>query len=482
MRFTHALAAVLFPLALLAFAACDDADGTDDPAAGGPDGGGGVDASDARTPDLDGATPDASDAGDGVDAGDAGLDADAGPDVELAPLSRLTLGGGNNCLRSETGLLRCWGNNYIGGLGVLYDPDNEDVGNEPGDFPLPDAQFLPAGRTIVQASLGAGGADAFGCAVDDLGAVRCFGSGTYVFGSEDYVFLGDEPTDYPIAPLDLGGPARQVVCGADHACALLMDGTVRCWGSNNTGELGNGSLDPIFALPPPPVPTPPGVVRLYAGPGSTCALTRSGAVHCWGANTNGSFARGITSQVGGAPGEMPPPASAFGGPVKDLAVGFDHVCAVLVSGEVRCAGSNASFELGVLSLDGPLGDAPTEIPLAPANKGAAAVQVAVASGTTCVRSEGGAVACFGSNDGGRAASLADAVAGDRSSELPRPPIDLGEPALEIAGGANHFCALLANDRVRCWGPNGNAQLGNGTSVSVGDNETPASVAATAVFP
>lgn len=148
----------------------------------------------------------------------------------------------------------------------------------------------------------------------------------------------------------------QVAAGDLHTCALLSDGTLRCWGANEHGQLGLGANDATDRHAPTAVPGLTNVKQVVTGHQHTCALMGDGTVQCWGSNTFGALGRGDYDNtdpviVHGAP---QPVVSAVGGPsfgnVASLAAGpggnAAHTCALLKDGEAWCWGLNSSGELG----------------------------------------------------------------------------------------------------------------------------------------
>jgi len=106
----------------------------------------------------------------------------------------------------------------------------------------------------------------------------------------------------------LGRAARAIAAGRNHTCALLDDGSVRCWGLNDLGQLGRGSagnvgLNPgeIAALPPTDLGPGRTAVAIDAG-SHTCALLDNGGVKCWGPNESGQLGQGNTTSIGAAGG------------------------------------------------------------------------------------------------------------------------------------------------------------------------------------
>ena len=91
------------------------------------------------------------------------------------------------------------------------------------------------------------------------GNVRCWGDGgggQLGYGNSNDI--GDQPGEMPPANVNLGGPVEQLFVGGAHNCALMGDGTLRCWGANNYGQLGYGNTNSVGdqpgEMPPPPVP------------------------------------------------------------------------------------------------------------------------------------------------------------------------------------------------------------------------------------
>ncbi len=97
----------------------------------------------------------------------------------------------------------------------------------------------------------------------------------------------------PVDVLGLMG-AVALSAGDQHTCALLMDGAVKCWGSNGSGQLGTGSTD-LSASPVDVTQLPVDVVGLTAGSAHKCARTASGGAKCWGRNFDGQSGIGATS-------------------------------------------------------------------------------------------------------------------------------------------------------------------------------------------
>lgn len=163
-------------------------------------------------------------------------------------------------------------------------------------------------------------------------------------GSVSKWWWNDPSTDggsVHVANINVDGTARQVVSGVSHACALLSDGGVSCWGSNSFGELGRGlAADAHGEFSPARVILPRQALALAAGEFHTCALLVGGLVECWGFNAWGELG------VGDWNSRDRPSSVTLASPATLLAAGADHTCVVLASGEVQCWGANHDGELG----------------------------------------------------------------------------------------------------------------------------------------
>jgi len=142
----------------------------------------------------------------------------------------------------------------------------------------------------------------------------------------------------PVAVSGIAG-AASITTGAYHTCVLLGDGTVRCWGRNGQGQLGDGTL--TNSATPVPVAGITGVAAVSGGGSHTCALLRDGTVHCWGENADGQLGTSTAGEVSTTPVRV-------GGITGAIAVtaGWQHTCALLGDGTVQCWGRNLEGQLG----------------------------------------------------------------------------------------------------------------------------------------
>jgi alpha-tubulin suppressor-like RCC1 family protein len=249
---------------------------------------------------------------------------------------------------------------------------------------------------------------------------------------------GGPPTTTPFALAT--APARgakALFTGEKHACAVLVDGSVRCWGENLGGELGDGTrLDRTAPVTVKGIDQPS---ELVLGSHFSCALVK-GAVSCWGDGAKFDTKLEIDEK---APVDPPRPIAIQD--VTHIAGGTNHICALLASGGVQCWGSNDHGQLGT----GTRQASSKPVPV----KGLDSISAISANyESTCAIDGHGAVYCWGHPPGDD---------GSPSYLEPRKIEGLGA-ARQVANGAAHFCAIAGNG-LSCWGWNSDGQLGDKTT-------------------
>ncbi|MBK7396727.1 MAG: hypothetical protein IPJ34_10605 [Myxococcales bacterium] len=268
----------------------------------------------------------------------------------------------------------------------------------------------------------------------------------------------DAATDAPADAIDTGGDAgttlglvASITAGTYHSCARLTDGSVKCWGYNFYGQVGDGTTT-NQAAPRTVLGLLSGTLtalRVTAGGNHTCARLSDETVRCWGSSAMGQVGDGTLVT-------KPSPVSPTGlTKVAEIVAGQDHTCARLTDATVKCWGSNAYGQLGI----GTLVDKSIPTAIAAITN---AAQVSAGARNTCLRLATGTVSCFGDNAYGQ---IGDGTLVDRTA----PKAVTGVTgATDLAVGANHACALIgtgATSSVKCWGYNFYGQLGDGTTTN-----------------
>ncbi len=383
------------------------------------------------------------------------------------------------CARSNTGVVKCWGGNAQGQLGIESTLNIGDGASEMGDALIP--VNFGAGLTVSQIA----SANQYSCALFTNNSLKCWGRALGTVFVKSGVIGGSLSTVGPnLAPLDLGSGLHfvKVALGRYHACALTNDSRVKCWGDNTSGELGYGDVTPRGPGPSLPfVELPAGdtIVDIKAGIYHTCILTINGQVRCWGSGQHGQLGHGSTSNIGDAPGEMgenlPAVDLGTGLTVVQFAIGHQHNCAVLSNDSLKCWGRNSDGQLGLGDTLN-RGDGPTEMGnnLATVNLGTnlKAIQVSGNYYSTCALLNTNQIKCWGNNTNGVLGQGHSNKLGDGANEMgdSLAAIDLGADfsPVEIESGAYHSCALSDAGKVKCWGAAGSGQLANGITLNIGD--------------
>jgi hypothetical protein len=201
--------------------------------------------------------------------------------ADLGQVAHIGLGFRHICAVLGSGQVVCWGRNDFSQLG------RASTGSD-------DAQAFTALLPNLDDAIAVASGDSYSCALRQAGSVICWGS---LFASDLANTLHLAPAEVPELP-----DAVQLSVGSSSACALRSDGSVACWGGNAVGELGTGSFNGTL-IPQPVVELDGSPLRDIVLLGTTganggrsmCALRRSGAVACWGANDAGQLADGTTS-------------------------------------------------------------------------------------------------------------------------------------------------------------------------------------------
>ena len=308
-----------------------------------------------------------------------------------------------------------------------------------------DGSTPPAGRLRFTA-VSAGGRHT--CGVTAAGAAYCWGTN----GSGQ---LGDgTTTERSSAMLVVGGLSFTAVhstgsWGGDdgHTCGVTAGGAVYCWGDNSDGELGDGTTTGRLS----PVPVGGGVsfAALSAGYVHNCGVTAAGPAYCWGGNSAGELGDGTTT------GRLRP-VPVGGGHLTAVSAGLLYTCGLTAAGVTYCWGFNRHGQLGN-AVSGQESCARTSSCSTVAG-GLTFVAVSAGGFHTCGITAAGAAYCWGNNSRGRL--------GDGSTTNQSRPVLVagGLRFVAVTAGGFHSCGVTAAGAAYCWGDNRSGQLGDGTTM------------------
>jgi alpha-tubulin suppressor-like RCC1 family protein len=418
------------------------------------------------------------------------------PRPYLEATSQVSAGGAHTCAFIKwngSNPYRCWGDNSRGQLGDGDGSSSAQMGvrslanriypnlvQDPLNFGSPPLAKLASGFDFTCALTGAGGVKCWGnntygqlgdgtntnsntpvgviglssgvtglaasntnaCALTAAGGVKCW-------GRNDSGQLGNNTIVNSNTPVDvtgLGSGVIELAAGGrlgygSHTCALISGGGVKCWGANDKGQLGN-STNTDSNTPVNVSGLSSGVIGLDAGGSQTCALTSGGGVKCWGFNYHGQLGNGTEIDS-----NIPVSVTGLSSGVIGLALGWLHSCALTSAGGVKCWGDS-------------IGTAHTT-PVDIAGLGSNVIELSAGGGHTCALTTGGGVKCWGSNSHGE---LGD---GDTVyTSTPMNVVGLSSGVTSLSAGWSNTCAVLPGIApLRCWGDNQYGQFGNGTTTS-----------------
>ncbi|MBU1070110.1 hypothetical protein KJ975_11135 [Myxococcota bacterium] len=322
-----------------------------------------------------------------------------------------------------------------------------------------------AGETCVGLGYYPGTLTCLGCTLDDSGCGGWCGDGTvqgtyeacdgselggHTCRTEGY-FTGTLGCTGACVP-DTAGCLNivDIAAGRYHTCAVVSDGTVRCWGRNNYGQLGDNTTTTRFT--PVSVLNITSAAYVTAGANHTCAVKTDGTVMCWGYNSSGQLGDNTTTTR-----NTPVVVSGISG-VAALDAGYAHTCAVKTDGTAWCWGYNWKGQLGDNSTTN------RRTPVAVSGL-TGADMITAGYAFTCARLTDRTVRCWGQNSTGQLGinSITD-------SHVPVTVASLSN-VYSLSAGNDHVCATTATNTIPpsrkgyCWGLNDVGQLGDGTTTT-----------------
>ena len=422
----------------------------------------------------------------------------------------VTIGYEFTCVYSDKGV-KCFGRNSYGKLGVGSEAQIGDSIDELND----NLQFTDMGTNFTPKQLTVG--HEHGCVLSTLNEIKCWGKGNVgqlglglgilaTIGDEpnemgdnlNPLFKGcvtDNPTNIPTSnteiptkiptktpsniptmqtitptyyPTTTSSLIVQISVGTEHGCALFENRDVKCWGSNQYGQLGNGQIDNIgdnetlcniqsINFGDNFIPD-----KLYSEQDHNCILSINNTVKCWGNNAYGQLGYGDTLNRGLSSTHMGNnlPLINFGNNFipKQLSLNRDHTCAISTLNDIKCWGRNdGNGNYGKLGIGNTSNILSPQF-LNPIELGTnfTAKKVVTFVANTCVLSTDNEVKCFGYGESGINGQGNSNSIGDNINEMGDnlPIIDFGDNFIvkDLYGGRGHFaCVVSTNNIMKCWG-------------------------------
>ncbi|MEK2690355.1 RCC1 domain-containing protein [Bdellovibrio sp. GT3] len=307
------------------------------------------------------------------------------------------------------------------------------------------AQFFIAddekNLTVTKASIGR----KHSCAIMSDSSLRCWGFNSY--GQ-----IGDASTTFRSEAIIIspGTSFKDVGVGNEHTCAVATNGDLYCWGRNANGQVGNNGAG-VDKNTPELIDSGVSYAFVSSGENHSCGLTTGSKIRCWGQGMHGALGQGGTGNL-----NIPTEIDAAND-YKYVSVGAKSSCAITSSDKLRCWGHNAVNELG----DGTTTNATSPIDVDSTYNFA---NVSIGSGHACGVTTTGLLRCWGYNGTG---AIGDGTTTNRTT-----PVSVNSGStytsvsvnddLSTSGGRTTTCALLSSGALQCWGSNANALLANGT--------------------
>lgn len=336
----------------------------------------------------------------------------------------------HTCAVLSTGDLKCWGLNSSGQLG------NNSKNTAAAPNAVVDAGLSPITNAVKVAT-----GESHSCAILSDQTVVCWG-----LNSSGQLGLGNKTDSLKAMPVSGLAGVTDLVAGNNHTCALA-GGSIFCWGADAAGQLATNStvVKTVPTLIDSSVLNVNDALSLSAGGNMTCALRAGGALACWGENTYGQVGDGTTTNR-----SVPRAITVVGVTFSQIDTGGEHTCAVTATNTTLCWGRNHLNQLG---------DETYANASSPRSNGMTSVsEVTTGESHTCAQFSDHSVKCWGNNP-------SNVRLGDGNVDVTKIPYNFITLAniIDVAQGTDFFCALDDGGSVYCMGSNGRGQLGDGTT-------------------
>jgi len=344
---------------------------------------------------------------------------------------------GHTCGIMSNGTAYCWGNNFYGELGNGAAPYAHNTNANP----------IPVNINSTFKKIVAGGY--FTCGILTNGTAYCWG-----YGQGGRLGTGNEASQSNPSPVNTTETFKDISASYTNACGITNSGIAYCWGQNTYGQLGNGSVGGE-AHSPVAVYTTANFTKISMRAGSTwhgqfvCGLSTNGTAYCWGWNDQGQLGNG---SVGGE--ASIPVAVNISSTFSDLTTGWSHACGILTNGTAYCWGEGSAGALGDWNVT--TNDEPNPVAVALDEEFS---NISAGKLYTCGILTNGTAYCwgFGADPDGHG-KLGFFTT---SNEVYPLPVNISSTFKHISAMWQHTCGLSTNGTAYCWGRNDRGELGNG---------------------
>lgn len=374
-------------------------------------------------------------------------------------ISRIATGLNHTCVLFASGTVRCWGRYLEGQLGsgesINVNSNFIFASNNSNNNNANSASNLNLSNVTAISSVGS-----HTCSLFNGGTIRCWGlnsSGGLGIGN-----LNNNSNASTLSNVNIANVSA-IATGYSHTCVLLTGGSIRCWGGNDSGQLGIGNTSSVNNANNVSNLNLSNVTSISSGGSHTCALFNGGTVRCWGLNSSDQLGIGTQTNVNNAATSNNLNLSN----VSAIATGDSHTCVLFNAGTVRCWGLNTSGQLGIGNTNN-ISNAVNANNLNLSNVSA----IATGGSHTCALFNAGTVRCWGRYLEGQLGSGESINANSNSNVSSNNTnvtnaVNANNLSLTnvsaISTGNAHTCILFNTGTIRCWGLNGSGQLGIGNN-------------------
>ena len=369
-------------------------------------------------------------------------------------IKSISIGGDITCAIASDDNSYCWGKNNYGQSG------NDSFTNS---LAMPVAVKTTgdlSGKTILQVSSG----EQHTCVIASDNKAYCWGNGGEGKLGNGNVYLYEEPKAVSTSGVLNGKSIQSISAGLFHTCAISTEGLGYCWGDNSRGQLGNNSTtdsNTPVAVNMTGDLSGKTLKSIYAGYGSTCALSNDNLAYCWGRGDYGQLGNGTTADSNPMPKAVTMSGALSGKTFKSISSFGYHTCAISSDNLAYCWGKGEKGQLGDAGTNN--NTTPNAVNTSGALNGKSIISIAAGEEHTCVIDSTNIISCWGSNEYSALSMTSSLdysstpIAINRNGALDRLSIK------SIDAGSNNACITASDNNTYCWGKNTHGQLGNGVS-------------------
>ena len=379
---------------------------------------------------------------------------------EELKVKTISTGGYHTCALDLNDKLRCWGSNNYGQLGIQSKKTDSILSPKENHSPFKDIK-------VTQVALGQN----HSCVLTESGDAYCAGLNSSCQVGYDTGFSCTVRMPVQSTPILFGEPIIQIAAGVENTCAIGSSNKMKCWGSNSAGQLGNNGYSFNSISQPTDFIALDNVTQISVGALNVCALLKDYSVRCWGDNL--LYETGYPDLLSlriSQPRPDPVPLMDCEGEDKtclentpqQISLHMFSTCSLFKEGQLKCWGNNPSHSLGFRTKNRSKISSAEPIPSSflPAFK-EPIKQISLGGDGksklfSCALFVSGKMKCWGDNTYGQL-GYGDTI----STKTPPSKYIEIESVKSISTGNNHTCAILEDDRLKCWGDNRYGQLGYG---------------------